>query len=148
MKYKLTLLFILLSHFIFAQLTISGVVKNEDGKPISGANVTISPSTTDETLAYFITKADGKYTLKIDNPSHETYEIKVRAMNYAFTSDLANQSASNFDFTLQEKAIELKEVKLKESPIRKKVIQLLMMLVILKISKTVLLQMLSKKCLE
>lgn len=120
MKYKLTLLFILLSHFIFAQLTISGVVKNEDGRPISGANVTISPSTTDETLAYFITKADGKYSLKIDNPSHETYEIKVRAMNYAFTSDLANQSASNFDFTLQEKAIELKEVKLKESPIRKK----------------------------
>lgn len=90
MRYQLTLLFALLSHFIFAQLTISGVVKNEEGKPISGANVTISPSTSDETLAYFITKSDGKYSIKIDNPSHETYEIKVRAMNYAFTSDLVN----------------------------------------------------------
>ncbi|SUP54339.1 Uncharacterised protein [Weeksella virosa] len=120
MKFQLTLIFTLLSHFIFAQLTISGVVKNEEGNPISGANVIISSSTSDETLAYFITKNDGKYTLKIDNPSHETYEIKVRAMNYAFISDLVNESSNNFDFTLQEKAIELKEVKLKESPIRKK----------------------------
>ncbi|MGV0923161.1 carboxypeptidase regulatory-like domain-containing protein [Empedobacter tilapiae] len=120
MRLLLTLFFILFSYVIFAQLTISGVVKNEEGKPISGANVTISPSTSDETLAYFITKSDGKYSIKIDNPSHETYEIKVRAMNYAFTSDLVNESSTNFDFTLQEKAIELKEVKLKESPIRKK----------------------------
>jgi len=120
LKAQLTLLFALFFHFIFAQLTISGVVKNEEGKPISGANVTISPSTSDETLAYFITKSDGKYSIKIDSPSHETYEIKVRAMNYAFTSDLVNESSTNFDFILQEKAIELKEVKLKESPIRKK----------------------------
>ncbi|WP_395090728.1 carboxypeptidase regulatory-like domain-containing protein [Vaginella massiliensis] len=120
MKFQLTLIFTLLSHFIFAQFTISGVVKNEEGNPITGANVIISSSTSDETLAYFITKNDGKYTLKLDNPSHETYEIKVRAMNYAFISVLVNESSNNFDFTLQEKAIELKEVKLKESPIRKK----------------------------
>ncbi|WP_162270403.1 carboxypeptidase regulatory-like domain-containing protein [Vaginella massiliensis] len=120
MKFQLTLIFTLLSHFIFAQFTISGVVKNEEGNPITGANVIISSSTSDETLAYFITKNDGKYTLKLDNPSHETYEIKVRAMDYAFISVLVNESSNNFDFTLQEKAIELKEVKLKESPIRKK----------------------------
>ncbi|WP_353164547.1 TonB-dependent receptor [Empedobacter brevis] len=120
MKFQLTIIFTLLSHFISAQLTISGVVKNEEGKTISGANITISPNGSDETLAYFITKSDGKYILKINNPSHETYEIKVRAMNYAFISDLVNESSNNFDFTLQEKAIELKEVKLKESPIRKK----------------------------
>ncbi len=71
-------------------------------------------------MAYFITKSDGKYTLKIDNPSSETYELKVRAMDYASTSDLVNESSSNFDFTLQKQLIELKEVKLKESPIRKK----------------------------
>ncbi|MDM1299673.1 carboxypeptidase regulatory-like domain-containing protein [Empedobacter falsenii] len=120
MKTRLTLLFILLSHFIFAQLTIYGVVKNEEGKPVSEANVTISINNSDETLAYFITKSDGKYSLTIDNPSNETFEVKVRAMNYAFTSDLVNESSKNFDFTLQAKAIELKEVKLKESPIRKK----------------------------
>ncbi|WP_313580329.1 carboxypeptidase regulatory-like domain-containing protein [Chishuiella sp.] len=120
MKTKLTLLFILISHFIFAQLTISGIVKNEKGEPISGANITLSPGNSDETLTYFITKSDGKYLLKIDNSLHETYEIRVRAMNYAFVSELINESSSNFDFTLHEKAIELKEVKLKESPIRKK----------------------------
>ncbi|MBW1619066.1 carboxypeptidase-like regulatory domain-containing protein [Empedobacter falsenii] len=120
MRILLTLFFVLFSYVIFAQLIISGVVKNEEGNPISDANITISPSITDETLAFFITKSDGKYTLKIENPSHDTYEIKVRAMNYAFTSGLVNESAINFDFTLQEKAIELKEVKLKESPIRKK----------------------------
>jgi len=120
LKTQLTLLVALFSHFIFAQFTISGIVKNEEGKPISGANVTISPSTTDETLAYYITKSDGKYLIKIEDSSYETYEIKVRAMNYAFTSELINESSSNFDFTLQEKTIELKEVKLKQSPIRKK----------------------------
>ena len=120
MKPQLTLIFALISHFVFTQLTISGVVKNEEGKPIAAANVTISPSTSDETLAYYITKSDGKYSIKIDHPSHETYEIKVRAMNYAFTSELVTESSTNFDFTLHEKVIELKEVKLKESPIRKK----------------------------
>ena len=120
MKSQLTLLLFLITNILFAQLTISGVIKNEEGKPISGANVTISDSTSDETLAYFITKSDGKYTLKIDNSSHELYELKVRAMNYAFISDLVSESSSNYDFILQEKAIELKEVKLKESPIRKK----------------------------
>ncbi|MFV0213280.1 hypothetical protein OBK21_02190 [Empedobacter falsenii] len=39
MKTQLTLLFALLSHFIFAQLTISGVVKNEEGKPVFAINV-------------------------------------------------------------------------------------------------------------
>jgi hypothetical protein len=120
MKYKLTLLFILFAQLIFAQLTISGVVRNELGEPISGANITLSPSTSDETLTYFITKSDGKYSLKIDSSTHETYEIKVRAMNYAFISELVNESSTNFDFKLQEKAIELKEVKLKESPVKKK----------------------------
>lgn len=120
MKPQLTLLLFLITNILFAQFTISGVVKNEEGKPISGANVTISDSTSDETLAYFITKSDGKYALKIENSSHELYELKVRAMNYAFISDLVSESSSNYDFILQEKAIELKEVKLKESPIRKK----------------------------
>ncbi|WP_230466837.1 carboxypeptidase-like regulatory domain-containing protein [Faecalibacter macacae] len=120
MKPKLSLLLLLIANILFAQLTISGTVKNEKGQPIAGANVILSPSDADITLAYFITKADGKFTLTLKETSHELYEVKVRALNYAFTSDLVNESTSNFDFTLQEKAIELKEVQLKQPAVRKK----------------------------
>lgn len=120
MKPQLFLLLLLLANILFAQITISGTVKNEKGQPIAGANVILSPSDADITLAYFITKADGKFTLTLKETSHELYEVKVRALNYAFTSDLVNESTSDLDFTLQEKAIELKEVQLKQPAIRKK----------------------------
>lgn len=116
----LYLFLLLLSPLLWGQLLISGTVKNEKGEAISGANVILSPQNSDETLAYFITKSDGKFILKLPSQEHEMYEVKVRAMNYAFQSDLVNESTDTFDFTLSEKAIELKEVLVKQPPIRKK----------------------------
>ena len=120
MKPHLSILFLFIAQILFAQLTISGKITNENGQPIAGANVILSPSDEDKTLTYFITKADGNFTLTLKESFYEMYEVKVRAMNYAFSSDLVNQSTSDFNFTLQEKAIELKEVQLKQPAIRKK----------------------------
>ena len=120
MKPQLFLLFLFIAQILFAQLTISGKITNEKGQAIAGANVILSPSDEDKTLTYFITKADGNFTLTLKESLYEMYEVKVRAMNYAFASDLVNESTSNFDFTLQEKAIELKEVQLKKPAVRKK----------------------------
>jgi len=120
LKPQFTLLLFFFTHILFAQLTISGIVKNKQGQPIAGANVILSPSNADITLAYFITKADGKFTLILNEVLYDMYEVKVRAMNYAFTSDLVNESIYDLDFILEEKAIELKEVQLKQPVIRKK----------------------------
>lgn len=56
----------------------------------------------------------------LEESIHELYEVKVRAFNYAFVSDLINESSEHFDFVLTEKPIELQEVKIKASPIRKR----------------------------
>ncbi|MBQ0147039.1 MAG: carboxypeptidase regulatory-like domain-containing protein [Flavobacteriaceae bacterium] len=120
MKPQLTLLFFILAHVIFAQLKISGTIINEKGEPVAGASVILSPNEEDKTLVYSITKSDGKFSLEIKETVYDMYEVKVRAMNYAFTSELVNESTSDFNFTLQEKAIELKEVNIKQPAIRKK----------------------------
>ncbi len=120
MKLNLFIVLLFIASQLFAQLSVSGSIKNEEGKPIAGANVIISPIDQDLTLAFAITGKDGKYTLWLEESIHELYEVKVRAFNYAFVSDLINESSEHFDFVLTEKPIELQEVKIKASPIRKR----------------------------
>lgn len=119
-KSYLLIPFFLLAQCIWAQFVISGTVRNERGEAVAGANVTLSPSDRDQTLTYAITKSDGQFKLQLEKKENDLYEIRVRAMNYAFVSELVGESVHNFDFVLQEKAIELKEVLVKQAPIRQK----------------------------
>ena len=80
MKHILFILFILFSHFVIAQTTISGKVLNTKNIPIAGANVylegTYDGSTTNEKGEFlFTTNETGTHTLIVSYLSYETFTM-------------------------------------------------------------------------
>ena len=77
MKKILSFTFILLfSIVIFAQKTISGTVKNDDGKPLASASVTIEEIDKNAILEYAITDAKGNYKVTFTS-NDEKILVKV-----------------------------------------------------------------------
>ena len=120
MKKLTALLFIFLfSTIIFAQKTISGNVKNEDGKPLPSASVTIEEIGKNAILNYAIT--DGKGNYKVTFTSNDAkILVKVKAFNHETILENHNNETQVLNFTLLEKATEIKEVKLKTKLITKR----------------------------
>ena len=120
MKKILSFTFILLfSIVIFAQKTISGTVKNDDGKPIASASVTIEEIGKNAILEYAITDAKGNYKVTFTS-NDEKILVKVKAFNHQTITENYNNATQTLNFVLQEKATEIKEVKLKTKLITKR----------------------------
>lgn len=102
MKHLLFLI-IILSGTITAQVTVSGSVKNEEGKPVSYANVfieaTFDGAMTDEQGHFsFLTKQEGEKTLI------------VSIVGYEKSGNIINLSGDvNIDIVLHSDAVELNE---------------------------------------
>lgn len=120
MKKLFTLTFILLLSIItFAQKTISGNVKNEDGKPLPSASVTIEEIGKNAILNYAITDGKGNYKVTFSS-SDAKILVKVKAFNHETILENHNNETQVLNFTLNEKATEIKEVKLKTKLITKR----------------------------
>lgn len=120
MKKLFTLTFILLLSIItFAQKTISGNVKNEDGKPLPSASVTIEEIGKNAILNYAITDGKGNYKVTFSS-SDAKILVKVKAFNHETILENHNNETHVLNFTLNEKATEIKEVKLKTKLITKR----------------------------
>lgn len=120
MKKILSFTFILLfSIVIFAQKTISGTVKNDDGKPLASASVTIEEIGKNAILEYAITDAKGNYKVTFTS-NDEKILVKVKAFNHQTITENYNNATQTLNFVLQEKATEIKEVKLKTKLITKR----------------------------
>ena len=120
MKKILSFTFILLfSIVIFAQKTISGTVKNDDGKPLASASVTIEEIGKNAILEYAITDAKGNYKVTFTS-NDEKILVKVKAFNHQTITGNYNNATQTLNFVLQEKATEIKEVKLKTKLITKR----------------------------
>ncbi len=120
MKKLFTLTFILLLSIItFAQKTISGNVKNEDGKPLPSASVTIEEIGKNAILNYAITDGKGNYKVTFSS-SDAKILVKVKAFNHETILENHNNDTQVLNFTLNEKATEIKEVKLKTKLITKR----------------------------
>lgn len=103
----------------FAQKTLSGTVKNDDGKPIPSASVTLSEVDKTAIIAYGITNAKGEYKISF-NSVEEKIVVKVKAFNRKPTSRTVNNVSQDLDFTLADDVTEIKEVQIKTKLITKR----------------------------
>ena len=85
----------------FAQISISGQVKDNNGKPLELANV-IAMNTIDNNLeGYAVTNANGEYEIKISKPT--TIQIKVSYLGYdSQTKIIVITESTVKDFVLSE----------------------------------------------
>ena len=120
MKKIASFLFIILfSTLIFAQKTISGNVKDEDGKPLPSASVTIEEIGKNAILSYSITDAKGNYKVTFTSNDAKIL-VKVKAFNRQTIIENHDNATQTLNFTLEEKATEIKEVKLTTKLITKR----------------------------
>lgn len=120
MKKYLSLVFLFaFTIIVFAQNTISGVVKNSEGNPVQSASVTVEEPGKDAIIAYSITNAKGEYKVTFTT-SVSSVEVKIKAFNHKQTSSTLDNKTQTQNFTLQTEATEIEEVKLKTKLITKK----------------------------
>lgn len=120
MKKIFTLTFVFLfTVFMFSQKTISGNVKNEDGKPLPSASVTIEEVGKNAILSFAITNAKGDYKVSYLS-NDDKIVVKVKAFNHETILRTYENKSQVLNFTLLEKATEIKEVKLKTKLITKR----------------------------
>lgn len=119
MKKTLSLFLLLSFVAVFAQKTISGVVKNTDGDLVSSASITVEEKGKDAIIAYAISNSKGEYKITF-NTADPSVEVKVKAFNHkTLVKSIANTTQTE-NFTLQTEATEIKEVKLKAKMITAK----------------------------
>lgn len=116
---KVVLLFFLIVPFtIFSQINISGRIISEENTPIPQAYVTAANSE-NVILAYGITNKEGEFRIQL-NSDLEHLILKVRALNYAFHSEIIENKSQSFEIILSPEITVLDEVFIKQRPIRQK----------------------------
>jgi vitamin B12 transporter len=90
---------------VFSQVTISGKVKDNRGKPVAGASIALKDAydgaTSDSTGHFsFKTTEKGEFTILVTNISYNSFEQKI----------ILDKDAITIDFVLKEKLNELKAV--------------------------------------
>ena len=119
---KTTVLFLALLFSIsaFSQTVISGkVMSKDDGKPIASASVTVEEIGKNAILSYAITDAKGQYKVSFSS-NDSKIQIKVKAFNRKTLLNEYNNANQSLDFSLEDQATEIKEVKLKTKLITKR----------------------------
>lgn len=113
------LLLILISTNVFAQKTISGVVKNNEGDKVPSASVTVEEPGKDAIIAYAISNSKGEYSVSFTS-SAANVDLKIKAFNHKATTQQLKNETQIYNFNLQTEATEIQEVKLKARIITKK----------------------------
>lgn len=111
------LFFLFVGALGFSQTRITGTVKNNNGEPLGGATVTISPDSSGVILAYGISRSDGDFRIDFETPKDSVF-FKVSYIG--FESWSANHPNINQDLevVLGESSEELKEVMVEARIIR------------------------------
>lgn len=118
-KLSALLLFLFLAINTFAQKTISGVVKNQDGDKVPSASITIEEPGKDAIIAYAISNSKGEYSVSFSSAAPNV-DVKIKAFNHkAATLQLKNETQT-YNFSIKTEATEIEEVKLKTRIITKK----------------------------
>lgn len=118
MKKHFTLLLLFISMAVFSQKTLSGIVRDAEG-PVSSASVTIQEPGQDAIIAYGITNAKGEYRVTFTASTQEV-ELKIKAFNHKTLISSAKNDTHSQNFTIEDEATEIKEVKIKTKLITKR----------------------------
>ncbi len=102
---------------IHSQTTLNGVVKNKQGEPLV-VSVTVQAKGSNTISGFTTSNAEGKYSLTY-NGSADTLLLTVSGiMTGKHYRTVPNRSAT-VDFSIKEKALELKDVVITANPIRR-----------------------------
>ena len=118
-KYSALLLFLFLAINTFAQKTISGVVKNQDGDKVPSASITVEEPGKDAIIAYAISNSKGEFSVSFTSTAANV-DLKVKAFNHKPTTQQLKNETQTYNFNMQTEATEIQEVKLKTRIITKK----------------------------
>lgn len=102
MKYKITLLLLLVAATTFAQIKVEGVVKDSIGNPLELANVIAINQETKILDSYGITNDEGRYKLNLNENSK--YEIQVSYIGMKTAKENVDTKSQDItkDITLYE----------------------------------------------
>lgn len=120
MKQRLSLIYL---DFIFgvicaiAQITLTGVVKNTQGRGVDMASVVVSPANAPKQfLISTFTEEDGRYSLSVSS-NCDSLILKASGIEITPASIRISNRSGNYDIVVEDKSIELKEVVVKSKKI-------------------------------
>lgn len=116
----LFILFLLFGHESFSQSLISGKISSiTSQKPLANAIITLTRINSNATIAYGLSKSTGEFEIKTKTLDDDSLLLQVRMLGYSpKTLSIANKT-QNIEIMLEETAVELKEVKVTQEPIKK-----------------------------
>lgn len=119
MKLFALLIFCTLCFAGYAQVTVSGQLTDENGRPVTKASIVINNIGTDKIIAYDISDDEGMYGVTFTTNGKEV-DIQVRSMGFGTIIKTIPVQTQNQNFKLRIEAVELKEVVVRASPIMRK----------------------------
>lgn len=118
MRYSLILSFwlFLFPCNVFTQ--ILGIVIDNNKIPLQSSSITLHKKNKPSILAFAIADKTGKFEIKFNSDSKDTLELKAGLLGYSKQSIyFVVGQQTQFTFTLSPRAIDLPEVKVKNSPV-------------------------------
>ncbi len=109
-------LFLCASSYTKAQIIIKGRIVTPAGIPVSNVPVVLKPVSKANILVYSMTSDEGRYELSYDGKL-DSLTLTVSGFNIASQSKTVVAKTQTVDFKIEEKAIQLKEVKVKANKI-------------------------------
>lgn len=106
-----------LSVAVFAQKVIEGTISGEKKGPLSNVSVSVSKSNMSGILAFSISDNKGYYKITTLS-SDDSLIISVSLLGYAPIKQKIKNETQSYDFVLQESAVILKDVSVKNAPVR------------------------------
>lgn len=116
---RILFLLLLFATKAFAQIEITGQVKDMEHKPLPGVNVFIKQVGSSTIMSFGSTKADGTYSIKIKSVEVDSLVISTSKMGFATQERRILVQSQKVDFVLEKGDIILKEVQVKAPPIRR-----------------------------
>lgn len=99
-----------------AQLRVEGTLKTRDGKPVSHASVTIRNSD-DRILIFTPTNHIGHFAIDIlTNVRKDSLSLQINHLGYARVNIPLISGQTHYDIVLEEKAIDLSEITVRNRP--------------------------------
>ena len=99
-----------------AQIVIKGRVLTPAGLPVTNVPIVLKPITNENILTYSLTSEEGIYELSY-NGKLDSLRITVSGFNISSQSRTIKALSQTIDFKIEEKAIQLREVKVKATKI-------------------------------
>lgn len=117
-RYNVFLLLLVVVSFAYSQTVITGTVRDNLKEPVPFATVTMQSKGETAIAGFASTDETGRYRLAFEG-TVDSLTVTVRGMMIETTTRTVLNRSTTLDFTVVEKANQLKEVKVMATPVRR-----------------------------